>query len=177
MIYLDNASTTKVSPEVMEAMLPYFSDDYGNPGSVHSMGRTSERAVEMAREQVAAPIKAAPDKIIFTSGGSEANTLALIGLAKYLRSIGKTHIITTRVEHHSVLNAIKYLFDNGFYVTYLPVDRTGCINFDLLSASICDMTGLVSIMAVNNEIGNLYDIYRIGEICHQNSILFHTDCV
>ncbi len=177
MIYLDNAATTKVSPEVLEAMLPYFSEVYGNPGSVHSAGREASRAVERAREQVAAPIGADPNKIIFTGGGSEANTMAIAGLAEYLKSIGKNHIITTKVEHHSVLECMKYLFDRGFYITYLPVNELGEINYDILEASICDRTGLVSIMAVNNETGNRYDIYRIGRICRKNYVLLHTDCV
>lgn len=177
MIYLDNAATTMVSPEVMEAMLPYFSDVYGNPGSIHSMGRTAEKAVETARKQVAAPIGADPSNIIFTGGGSEANTLAIAGLAEHLKSIGKNHIITTQVEHHSVLECMKYLFYHGFYITYLPVNKLGEIDYDMLRESICDRTGLVSVMSVNNETGNRYDIYRIGHICREKSVLFHTDCV
>lgn len=177
MIYLDNAATTMVSPEVMKAMEPYFSSIYGNPGSIHSMGRTAEKAVEAARHQVANPIRADPDNIIFTGGGSEANTLAIAGLATHLRSIGKNHIITTQVEHHSVLECMKYLIYNGFYVTYLPTDKLGQIDYKLLEASICDRTGLVSVMTVNNETGNMYDIYRIGQICRKHSVLFHTDCV
>lgn len=177
MIYLDNAATTMVSPEVMEAMLPYFLDIYGNPGSIHSMGRTAEKAVEIARGQVAAPIGADPSNIIFTGGGSEANTLAIAGLAEHLKSIGKNHIITTQVEHHSVLECMKYLFYHGFHITYLPVDKRGEIDYELLAASMCDRTGLVSVMAVNNETGNRYDIYRIGELCRKKSVLFHTDCV
>lgn len=176
-IYLDNAATTMVAPEVTDAMRPYFSDAYGNPGSIHLMGRVAEKAVAHAREQVAAPIGAKPDNIIFTSGGSEANTMAIVGLADYLKSIGKTHIITTAVEHHSVLNAMKYLFHSGFNVTYFPVKRDGQIDLDLLLAGICGYTGLVSVMAVNNETGNQYDIYRIGEACRQKGVLFHTDCV
>lgn len=177
MVYLDNAATTKVSQEVMEAMLPYFSDIYGNPGSIHSMGRTAERAVENARRQVAAPIGADPSKIVFTGSGSEANTLAIIGLAEHLKSIGKNHIITTQVEHHSVLECMKYLFYHGFHITYLPVNKRGEIDLNLLSSAICDRTGLVSAMRVNNETGNLYDVHGIGEICHQKGVLFHTDCV
>lgn len=177
MIYLDNASTTQVCPEVMEAMTHYFSGTYGNPESIHSMGREAKKAIETAREQVAAPIKADPNNIIFTSGGSEANTLAIIGIADYLKSIGKNHIITTKVEHHSVLECMKYLFYHGFYITYLPTDKLGEINYELLEASICDRTGLVSVMSVNNETGNRYNIYRIGRICREHSVLFHTDCV
>lgn len=177
MIYLDNAATTKVSPEVMEAMLPFFSDAYGNPGSIHSMGLTAEKAIETARRQVAAPIGADPGNIIFTGGGSEANTLAIAGLMEYLKRIGKTHIITTKVEHHSVLECIKYLVYNEFYVTYIPTNEFGEINYEMLEASISCRTGLVSIMAVNNETGNRYNIHRIGKICRKKSTLFHTDCV
>ncbi len=177
MIYLDNAATTMVAPEVMDAMLPYFSDTYGNPGSVHSMGREAEKAVSLAREKAAASIHADPEKIIFTSSGSEANTLAIVGLADYLKSIGRNHIITTQVEHHSVLNAMMNMYDKGFHITYLPVDGAGEIDLDMLKKEIGPRTGLVSVMTVNNETGNMYDIYRIGEICHQRGILFHTDCV
>lgn len=177
LIYLDNAATTKVSQQVLDAMLPYFTQEYGNAGSVHSMGEQAAKAIRNAREQVATPINADPYNIIFTSGGSEANTLAIMGLAKYLKSIGKNHIITTKVEHHSVLECMKCMFHNGFYVTYLPVDKYGNLNLELLSAGICERTGLVSVMTVNNETGNLYPIHEIGEICHQNNVLFHTDCV
>lgn len=177
LIYLDNAATTMVSQEVMDAMLPYFTTKYGNSGSVHSMGRHAEQAITEARKHVAAPIGADPDSIIFTSGGSEANTLAIIGLMEHLKAIGKNHIITTQVEHHSILECMKCMFDNGFYVTYLPVDKYGNLNLELLSASICERTGLVSVMTVNNETGNLYPIHEIGKICHQNNVLFHTDCV
>lgn len=177
MIYLDSAATTKVSAEVLEAMLPYFSDVYGNPGSIHSMGRAAEAAIEAARSQVAAPIGAEPEKIIFTGSGSEANSLAIIGLVDNLRSIGKTHIITTQVEHHSVLSCMKYLFYKGFRVTYLPVNRDGDIDLDLLESSINEKTGLVSVMTVNNETGNLYPVHEIGKICRRHNVLFHTDCV
>lgn len=177
MIYLDNAATTKVSSEVLEAMIPYFSDVYGNPESIHSAGRKAAKAIEKAREQVAVPIGADPSNIIFTSGGSEANTLAIVGLADYLKSVGRTHIITTKVEHHSVLNAIKSLFDSGFEVTWLDVDRDGDIKPERVAEAMRENTGLMSIMAVNNETGNRYPIERIGEICRSAGALFHTDCV
>lgn len=177
MIYLDNAATTKVSSEVLEAMIPYFSDVYGNPESIHSAGRKAAKAIEKAREQVAVPIGADPSNIIFTSGGSEANTLAIVGLADYLKSVGRTHIITTKVEHHSVLNAIKSLFDSGFEVTWLDVDRDGDISPERVAEAMRENTGLMSIMAVNNETGNRYPIERIGEICRSAGALFHTDCV
>lgn len=177
MIYLDNAATTKVSQEVLEAMLPYFTEEYGNAGSLHSFGSRAEQAVQTAREQATKPINANPEDIIFTSGGSEANTLAIIVLAEHLKSIGKTHIITTQVEHHSVLECMKSMFYKGFRVTYLPVDRLGRINLDRLSHEICEHTGLVSVMRVNNETGNIYNTHEIGKICHKNDVLFHTDCV
>ena len=177
MIYLDNAATTKVSSEVLEAMIPYFSDVYGNPESIHSAGRKAAKAIEKAREQVAVPIGADPSNIIFTSGGSEANTLAIVGLADYLKSVGRTHIITTKVEHHSVLNAIKSLFDSGFEVTWLDVDRDGDIKPERVAEAMRENTGLVSIMVVNNETGNRYPIESIGEICRGAGALFHTECV
>lgn len=177
MIYLDNAATTKVLPEVLETMLPYFSDIYGNPESMHSAGREAAMAVKKARMQVAAPIGADPNDIIFTSGGSEANTLAIVGLADYLKSIGRTHIVTTKVEHHSVLNAIKSLFYAGFDVTWLDVEHDGTIQAEHIERAIRNDTGLVSVMAVNNETGNRYCIEHIGEICRKAGALFHTDCV
>lgn len=177
MIYLDNAATTKVSPEVMGEMLPYFSEEYGNPGSIHSAGRRAMKAIDKAREQCATPISADPGNIIFTSGGSESNTMAIVGLSKYLKSIGKTHIITTQVEHHSVLNAVKSLFYLGFDATFLPVSRDGSLCVSDIEKEIRPETGLISVMMVNNETGNKYDIHSIGELCHKNGILFHTDCV
>lgn len=177
MIYLDNAATTKVSPEVIGEMLPYLSEEYGNPGSIHSAGRRAMKAVDKARELCAEPISAEPENIIFTSGGSEANTLAIVGLAKYLKSIGKTHIITTQVEHHSVLNAVKSLFYFGFDATFIPVNSDGSLNVSDIEKEIKPETGLVSVMMVNNETGNRYDTYNIGALCHKRGILFHTDCV
>lgn len=177
MIYLDNAATTKVSQRVLNAMIPYFTEVYGNPGSIHTMGSDAFKAMQKAREQCAAPINANPEDIIFTSGGSEANTLAIAGLSKHLISVGKTHVITTKVEHPSVLEAMKYLFYQGFEVTYLPVLSDGSLDIDKFISSIRKNTGLVSVMAVNNETGNAYDIHKIGAKCKKYGILFHTDCV
>ena len=177
MIYLDNAATTQVSQRVMDAMLPYFTEVYGNAGSIHTMGTDAAKAIQIAREQCALPINAEPDDIIFTSGGSEANTLAIVGLAEHLKSVGKTHLITTQVEHPSVLEAMKYLFYNGFEVTYLPVRNDGSLDMNDLEKSFRENTGLVSIMAVNNETGNEYDIHQIGNKCKQRGVLFHTDFV
>lgn len=177
MIYLDAAATTKVSKEVVEAMLPYFTEQYGNPGSVHTVGRKAARAVARAREQIARTINADPEQIIFTSGGSEANTMALLGVAEYLMKKEKTHIIVSSVEHHSVLSCIKQLFDKGFEITYLPTYKNGWICPDDVRNAIKQNTGLVSVMTVNNEIGNLYDVDSIADICKENGVLFHTDFV
>lgn len=177
MIYLDNAATTRVSQCVLDAMLPYFTEGYGNAGSIHTMGMNAAKAMQNAREQCAKPINADPNDIIFTSGGSEANTLAIVGLSEYLQSIGKTHVITTPVEHPSVLESMKSLFYNGFEVDYLPIYKGGKMNVSDLSKMIRQNTGLVSVMAVNNETGNSYDINKIGKECRKRGVLFHTDCV
>lgn len=177
MIYLDNAATTMVSDEVIAAMRSYEKFAYGNPGSIHSMGRDAAKAIARARKQVAKPIGANPENIIFTSGGSESNSLAIVGLANYLKSKGKTHIITSTIEHPSVLEAIKALFYMGFEVTYLPVNEKGYLPASNLIGAIRDDTGLVSIMSVNNETGNQLPTHSIGLICHQKNVLFHTDCV
>jgi len=177
MIYLDNAATTQVSQRVVDAMLPYFTEMYGNAGSIHTMGTTAAKALEKARVQCAAPLNADPNNIIFTSGGSEANTLAIVGLADHLKSIGKTHIITSKVEHPSVLEAMKRLFYMGFEITYISPDRQGNIDVKDVIGAIRESTGLVSIMAVNNETGNAYDIGQIGAECSKRGDFFHTDCV
>ena len=177
MIYLDNAATTRVSQRVVEAMMPYFTEMYGNAGSIHTMGRDAAKALQKAREQCAKPINADPNDIIFTSGGSEANTLAIRGLTDFLRRADKRHIITLSVEHPSVLMPIKHQFHNGFEVTYLPVDRNGCLDDQILTDSFRNDTGLVSIMGVNNETGNSYDLQKIGAKCREHGALFHTDCV
>lgn len=136
MIYLDNAATTRVSQRVVDAMLPYFTEVYGNAGSIHTMGADAARAMQKAREQCAKPINADPGDIIFTSGGSEANTLAIVGLAKHLMAIGKTHVLTTPVEHPSVLEAMKYLFHSGFEVEYLTIGKDGGLDTDELTSSL-----------------------------------------
>lgn len=176
-IYLDNAATTQVSQCVLDAMLPYFTNAYGNAGSIHTMGMDAAKAMQRAREQCAKPINADPNDIIFTSGGSEANTLAIVGLAKHLESVGKTHVITTQVEHPSVLEAMKHLFYKGFEVEYLPLGKDGKLDISEFAKAIRKNTGLVSVMAVNNETGNSYDIHKIGTKCKKYGILFHTDCV
>ena len=177
MIYLDNAATTQVSQRVLNAMIPYFTEVYGNAGSIHTMGSDAARAMQKARKQCADPINALPEDIIFTSGGSEANTMAIVGLAQHLKSTGKTHVITTCVEHPSVLESMKYLFYNGCCVEYLPVTKDGDLDINDITRLIRDDTGLVSVMAVNNETGNYYDIGKIGAACKNRGVLFHTDCV
>lgn len=181
MIYLDNAATTKIAPEVLEAMMPYLTEEYGNAGSLYSLGRQAANAVEYARKQVADCIGAKPEQIIFTSGGTEANNLAIKGLAPYLKSKNKTHIITTKVEHDSVLNTIEEMnIKHGFDISYLEVSPDGSVPCGLaetLSQTITENTGLVSLMYVNNELGSVTNINKISEICHEYGILLHTDCV
>ncbi len=188
MIYLDNAATTPIHLDVLEAMIPYLKEDYGNAGTMYELGRRAANAVTKAREQVADLIGTTPEHIIFTSGGSEANNLAIHGLLPHLREIGKKHIITSMVEHDSVLKAVNsvcnMLGDNtknnikhDFYASFLSVDRNGAVSVDELENTINANTGLVSVMYVNNESGAVMPVYEIAEICRKHNILFHTDCV
>ena len=175
-IYMDNAATTAVSPEVLQAMLPYFCDIYGNPSSIHSTGRDARRAVDAARKQVAAAIGAQPSEIYFTAGGSESDNWAIKGTAFAKRAKGN-HIITTSIEHHAVLHTCQWLEKQGFEVTYLPVDEVGRVRVEDVEKAITDKTILISIMAANNEIGTLEPIAEIGKLAHSKGILFHTDAV
>ncbi len=175
-IYMDNAATTAVSPEVLQAMLPYFCDVYGNPSSIHSTGRDARRAVDAARKQVAAAIGAQPSEIYFTAGGSESDNWAIKGTAFAKRAKGN-HIITTSIEHHAVLHTCQWLEKQGFEVTYLPVDEVGRVRVEDVEKAITDKTILISIMAANNEIGTLEPIAEIGKLAHSKGILFHTDAV
>lgn len=174
MIYLDNAATTKVSSEVRNAMLSCLEYDYGNPGSIHSCGRHASKLVDKYRTSIAGIINALPEQIVFTSGGSEANSLAILGVLQHLREHGKNHIVTSKMEHKSVLNPI---MKSGFDVTYIQPDEKGCVSAQDVEDAILDRTGLVSIMCVNNEIGSINDIKAIGDICKLHGVLFHTDCV
>lgn len=176
MIYLDNAATTAVDPEVREALLPYLTDEYGNPNSIYELGRRARRAVERARETVAAYLKADPSEIIFTGGGSEADNLAIKGVASVLRDKGR-HIITSTIEHHAVLHACKALERDGFRVTYLPVDEHGLVSPEALREALADDTILVTIMHANNEIGTVEPIEELGALCRERGVLFHTDAV
>lgn len=175
-IYLDNSATTKVSKEVMDAMLPYFTETYGNPSSLHTMGQEANVAIQKAREQVARAIGADAGEIIFTSCGTEADNLALIGSAYANRKKGD-HIITSSVEHPAILRTCEFLEKEGFKLTYLPVDRYGMVNPADVEASITPQTTLVSVMFVNNEIGTIQPVKEIGRIAKSHNIYFHTDAV
>jgi len=175
-IYLDYNATTPVRPEVLEAMLPFYRDQFGNPSSVHWAGRAVTGALEKAREQVASLINAAPAEIVFVSCGSEADNMSIKGTAEVLREKGN-HIITTSVEHPAVLETCKYLEKQGFNVTYLPVDTDGLLDLAELEAAITDQTILISVMWANNETGNIYPIEEIGAIAKKHKVRFHTDAV
>lgn len=176
MIYADNAATTRMSDSVLEKMIPFLKEQYGNASSQYSLGSTAKRAVDHAREQVAVSIGASPNDIIFTSGGSESNSWVFSSISK-LFDDESTHVITSTIEHHSVLRACRALEQEGVDVTYLPVDRTGRISLVSLKAAIRPDTKLVSIMLANNEIGTIQSISEIGNYLHEKNILFHTDAV
>jgi len=176
-IYLDNAATTQVDQRVLDAMMPYFTTQYGNAGTLYKLGRSANEAVQKARSQVAAFINAKPEQIIFTSGGSEANNLVFQGLKNYLKSLGKTHILVSSVEHDSVLRSAETLTKDGFYVEYLPVCADGTVSLSVIESAITPETGLVSVMYVNNETGATNQVDEVGALCLNHGILFHTDCV
>ncbi len=176
MIYMDNAATTQVSEEVLEAMQPYFRECFGNPSAVYSFAGQAQRAVELAREQAAEIIGARPEEIFFTAGGSESDNWALKAVAEAYASRGK-HIITSKIEHHAVLHTCQYLEKQGYEVTYLDVDENGMVSCRDLEAAIRPDTILISIMAANNEIGTIQPLIEIGEIARTRGILFHTDAV
>jgi cysteine desulfurase len=174
-IYLDNNATTQVAPEVVEAMLPYFTELYGNASSMHSFGGQVHGRIEMARAQVAELIGAEPEEIIFTGCGSESDNTALMSAVEC--NPGKRHIITTRVEHSAILNFCKHLAGKGYRVTYLPVDTLGRFNMDALLEAVDDQTAVVSVMYANNETGVIFPIAEIGKILRDRGILFHVDAV
>lgn len=171
-IYLDNGATTKVDPEVIKEIIPFFDEFYGNPSSLHSFGVDAEDKLKEARKIIADSIGADSDEIIFTSGGTESNNFALKGVAFNKK---KGHIITTKVEHDCILNSCKWLGNQGFDITYLNVDGEGFIDLDELEKEIRDDTMIVSIIHGNNEIGTIQDLKKIGDICKKNNVLFHTD--
>ena len=176
MIYLDNAATTKTAPEVVDAMLPYFSENYGNASTIYSLGAESKKAMDHARQTIADSLGAKPEEIYFTAGGSESDNWALKATAEAYASKGK-HIITTKIEHHAILHTCEYLEKRGFEITYLNVDRDGLISLDELKAAIRPDTILISVMFANNEIGTIEPIAEIGEIAKEHGVLFHTDAV
>jgi cysteine desulfurase len=175
-IYFDNAATTSVDPEVVKAMLPYFNEVFGNPASLHYFGRQANNAVESSRALAADFIGAKSEDIIFTSGGTESDNFALKGIA-YANSSKGRHIITSNIEHHAVLESCQFLEDNGFKVTYLPVQSNGILNPDEVKKSIKKDTILISVMHANNEIGTIQQIREIGRVAKENKIYFHTDAV
>ena len=176
LIYLDNAATTQVYPEVLDAMLPYFTEHYGNPAAIYSFAGESERAVAKARKQIADVIGAKTEEIYFTGGGSESDNWALKATAEAYSSKGK-HIITSAIEHHAILHTAQWLELHGFEVTYVGVDENGKIKLDELEAAIRPDTILISVMAANNEIGTIQPIAEIGAVCKEKGVIFHTDAV
>lgn len=176
LIYLDNAATTQLSPEVLEEMKPYLTEYYGNPSSIYRFAQKSSQAVERAREEIASMIGAKPSEIYFTGGGSESDNWAIKGVAEAYRAKGR-HIITSKIEHHAVLHTCEYLERQGYEVTYLDVDEEGVIDLEQLQQAIRPDTILISVMTANNEIGTIQPILKIGEIAEKHGILFHTDAV
>lgn len=176
LIYMDNAATTPVKPEVLDAMLPYFTEKFGNPSSIYSISSENKKAITDAREVIAKTINTTPENIYFTAGGSESDNWALKATADAYASKGK-HIITTKIEHHAILHTCEYLETKGFEITYLDVDENGLVKRDELTAAIRPDTILISVMFANNEIGTIEPIAEIGKIAHEHGVLFHTDAV
>ena len=176
MIYLDNAATTKTAPEVVEAMLPYFSELYGNPSSVYQFSQKSKEAIAASRETIAGALGAKPEEIYFTAGGTEADNWAIKAAAEAYRAKGN-HIITSKIEHHAVLHTCQWLEKQGYEVTYLDVDESGIVKLDQLKKAVRPETILISIMFANNEIGTIQPVIEIGQIAREHGILFHTDAV
>lgn len=175
-VYLDNAATTALSPKVLEKMMPYLTDIYGNASSPHSFGQTARIGVEHAREQVARAINADPSEIVFTGCGTESDNTVLFGVAERYAKKGD-HIITTNVEHHAILHSCAALEKKGIKVTYLPVDKDGLVTPEQVRDAITDKTILVSVMFANNEVGTIMPIPEIAAVCHEKGVLFHTDAV
>src|SRR5437899_5255845 len=173
-IYMDNHATTRTDPRVVEAMLPYFSEHFGNANSVHSFGQRAAEAVDEARARIASLIGAASKEIVFTSGATESNNLALKGAAAMHRRQGN-HVVTTQIEHRAVLDPCRRLERDGFRVTYVPVDRFGQVSPQDVADALTPETILVSVMLANNEVGTLQPVAEIGKICHERKVLLHTD--
>lgn len=175
-VYLDHAATTPVHPDVREAMLPFLGSEFGNPSSIHRFGRDVRAAIDKARDAVATGLNTEAKRIVFTSGGTEADNLAVIGAAVANRDKGQ-HVITTAVEHHAVLEACHYLEEIGFNLTYVPVDETGLVHVQTIQEAITDETTLISVMFGNNEVGTVQPIAEIGRLAREHGIIFHTDAV
>ena len=176
-VYMDNAATTAVKQEVLDEMIPMFTDDFGNPSTIYKPGKSVKKKIEFARAQVASALGADSSEIFFTSGGTESDNWAIKGAALEGLKKGKNHIITSKIEHHAVLHTVQFLEKNGFEVTYLNVDCNGLINIDDLKNAVTDKTAIVSVMYANNEIGTIQPIEEIGEICRKKNVPFHTDAV
>lgn len=176
LIYLDNAATTKTAPEVVEAMLPYFTEHYGNPSGVYSFAAANKDVITRQREIIADALGAKSNEIYFTAGGSESDNWALKAAAEAYADKGK-HIITSKIEHHAILHTCEYLAQKGFEITYLDVDENGIVDIEALKAAIRPDTILISVMYANNEIGSVQPVREIGKLAHENGILFHTDAV
>jgi len=175
-VYMDNAATTALSPKVLEQMMPYLTQTYGNPSSVHAFGREARQGVEKARAQVAKALNATEDEIIFTGCGTESDNTVLLGVAERYKNKGN-HIITTNIEHHAILHTCEYLEKHGCEVTYLPVDEYGRVTAQQVAEAIKPNTILVSVMFANNEVGTIMPIAEIGAVCKEKGVLFHTDAV
>lgn len=176
-VYADNAATTRIAPQVLDAMLPYLKEEYGNPSTLYKLGREAKIAIEKAREQVAQVIGAKAEEIFFTGSGTEADNMALKGVLYGPAGKGKKHLITTKIEHHAILHTAMALEKEGFQVTFLDVDKNGRVDLEELKQAITPDTALVSIMAANNEVGTIQPIEEIGKICRKKGVLFHTDAV
>ena len=174
MIYLDNAASTQIHDDVLNSMLPYLKEQYGNPSSIHRYGRLTRKAIHKARKQIASLINADPAEILITSGGTESNNTALVGISSQFPD---SQIITSSIEHDAILEPCKKLNSKGFQVDYLPVDKSGMINIEDLKNMISKKTSLVSVMFGNNEVGTIQPISEITKICHENNVFFHTDAV
>ena len=177
MIYADNAATTKLHPQALEAMMPYLTEEYGNPSSLYSFGQNSRRAVEKARCQIAECLDCLPKEVFFTSGGSEADNWAIKMAAEQGAAKGKKHIISTAFEHHAILHTLNALQKKGFEVTLLPVYDNGIVRVEDVKAAIRPDTALVSVMFANNEIGTIQPVAEIGAVCREAGVLFHVDAV
>lgn len=176
-VYADNAATTRIAPQVLDAMLPYLKEEYGNPSTLYKLGREAKIAIEKAREQVAQVIGAKAEEIFFTGSGTEADNMALKGVLYGPAGKEKKHLITTKIEHHAILHTAMALEKEGFQVTFLDVDKNGRVDLEELKQAITPDTALVSIMAANNEVGTIQPIEEIGKICREKGVLFHTDAV